>query len=145
MPTADYPQTNYQTERINRVIGDFLRSVCAESPNTWSSMHPVIEFVLNNAVYASTGFNPFYVNRFTLPRVPHPLHLCGYGLGGELSAEKLAGISPTRMQKRLSRFLATFFNILQYLRDAMADNQDKQKEQADYIGRRFIDSYEVGN
>ena len=58
MSTADHAQTDGQTERVNRVIGDVLRSVCAESPMRWSSMLPVIEFALNNAVHASTGFIP---------------------------------------------------------------------------------------
>ena len=30
MSTADHLQTDSQTERVNRVIGDVLRSVCAE-------------------------------------------------------------------------------------------------------------------
>ena len=44
MSTADHPQTDGQTERVNRVIGDILRSVCAETPKRWSSMLPVVEF-----------------------------------------------------------------------------------------------------
>ena len=30
MPKADYPQTDVHTEVLNRVIGDILRSICAE-------------------------------------------------------------------------------------------------------------------
>ncbi|POM60517.1 Pol protein [Phytophthora palmivora] len=33
-------------------------------------MLPVVEFAMNNAVHASTGFIPFYVNGLTHPRVP---------------------------------------------------------------------------
>ena len=82
MSTADHPLTDGQTERVNRVIGDILRSVCAETPKRWISMLPVVEFALNNAVDASTGYTLFYVNRLTHPRVPLTLTLRGSGLGG---------------------------------------------------------------
>ena len=62
MSIADHPQTDGQTERVNRVINDILRSVCADTPTRWSSMLPVAGFALDNAVHASTGYTPFYVN-----------------------------------------------------------------------------------
>ena len=37
------------------------------------------------------------------------------------------------------------FSVLRHVRDAMADIQNKQKEQADTEGRGCIDSYEVGD
>ena len=82
MSTADHPQTDGQTERVNRVIGDVLRSVCAETPKRWSSMLPVVELAFNNAVHSPTGYTPFYVNRLTHTRVPLTLTLRGSGLGG---------------------------------------------------------------
>ena len=72
----------------------------------------MIEFALNNAVHASTGFTPFYVNSLTHPRVPLTLPLRGSGLSGGESADKLADISPTTMQKQASKFLATRFSVL---------------------------------
>ena len=62
MSTADHPQTDGQTERVNCVINDILRSVCADTPMRWSSMLPVAVFALDNAVHASTSYTPFYVN-----------------------------------------------------------------------------------
>ena len=59
MSTADHPQSGGQTEIVNRIIGDILRSVCAETPKRWSSMIPVVEFAMNNAVHASIGYSPF--------------------------------------------------------------------------------------
>ena len=75
-------------------------------------MLPVIEFALNNAVHASTGFTPLYVNSLTHPRVPLTLPLCGSGLGQRDSADKLAEISPTTMQKQVSEFLAMRIGVL---------------------------------
>ncbi|KAG3191389.1 hypothetical protein PC128_g10962 [Phytophthora cactorum] len=43
MSTADHLQKDGQTERVNRVLEDTLRSVCAAAPRTWSErVHPVL-------------------------------------------------------------------------------------------------------
>ena len=128
MSAADHPYTDGRSERVNCVIGDVLRSFCAESPRTWSSMLSVIEFSLNNVVYASTGCTLFYMNSLTHPCVPLTLQLRGYGLGGGESADNIVEISPNTMQKQVSDFLATRFIVLQHMRDAMADSQDKQQK-----------------
>ena len=108
-------------------------------------MLPVIEFALNNAVHALANFTSIYVNRLTHPRVPLKLLLRGSRLGGEVSADKLAEISSTTMQKQVNDFFATRFSVLRHVRDAMADSQDKQKEPSDTKDRGCIDSYEVGD
>ncbi|POM78877.1 Polyprotein [Phytophthora palmivora] len=68
MSTADHPQTDGQTECVNRVLEDTLRSICAEAPRSWSDQLPMVEFALNNVVHASTGFTPFYLNGLRHPR-----------------------------------------------------------------------------
>ena len=98
-------------------------------------MLPVIEFALRNGVHASTGFTPFYVNSLTHPRISITLPLRASELVGGESADKLAEISPTTMQKQVSDFLATRFSVLRRMRDAIANSQDKQNEQADAKGR----------
>ena len=70
MSTADHPQTDGQTERVNRSVEDILRSVCAEHPTEWSSMLPFVEFAINNSVHASTGETPFFLNGLRHPRTP---------------------------------------------------------------------------
>ena len=145
MSTADHPQTDGQTERVNRVVEDILRSVCAETPRRWSSMLPVVEFALNNSVHASTGYTPFYVNGLTHPRVPLTLPRGGSGLGGGEVADRLADVSPASVKRQVGEFLATRLNVLRHVRDVMADSQDRQKANADANGRGCIDSYEVGD
>ena len=46
MSTADHQQTDGQTERVYGVIGDILRSVCANTPKRWILMLPVVDFAL---------------------------------------------------------------------------------------------------
>ncbi|KAG3191871.1 hypothetical protein C6341_g941 [Phytophthora cactorum] len=93
MSTADHPQTDGQTERVNRVVVDILRSVCAETPRRWSEVLPLVEFALNNAVHASTGFTPFYVNGLANPRVPLTPPRRDSGLSGGGISVRLADIS----------------------------------------------------
>ncbi|CEG41492.1 reverse transcriptase [Plasmopara halstedii] len=49
MSTTDHPQTDGQTERVNRVAEDVLRS--DETPKRWSAMLPLEKFALTNAVH----------------------------------------------------------------------------------------------
>ena len=86
MSTADHPQTDGKTERVNCGIGDNLRSVCADTPRRCSQMLPVVDFALNNAVHASTSYIPSYVNGLTHPRIPLTLPRSGFRPGkGELA------------------------------------------------------------
>ncbi|KAF1318279.1 reverse transcriptase, partial [Globisporangium splendens] len=69
MSTAAHPETDGQTERVNRVLEDVLRSY-ATSFKEWSEFLPLAEFALNNSTHVSTGHSPFYVNYGVHPRVP---------------------------------------------------------------------------
>ncbi|KAE9290632.1 hypothetical protein PR003_g25242 [Phytophthora rubi] len=69
MSTAAHPETDGQTERVNRVLEDVLRSY-ATSFASWSSFLPMAEFALNDSTHASTGLTPFFVNNARHPRVP---------------------------------------------------------------------------
>ncbi|KAF1332749.1 reverse transcriptase, partial [Globisporangium splendens] len=69
MSTAAHPETDGQTERVNRVLEDVLRSY-ATSFKEWSEFLPLAEFALNNSTHVSAGHSPFYVNYGIHPRVP---------------------------------------------------------------------------
>ncbi|KAE9031900.1 hypothetical protein PR001_g10861 [Phytophthora rubi] len=72
MSTADHPQTDGQTERVNRVLVYALKSY-AHSFQHWSDCLPMAEFTISNSVHVSTGHTPFYVNAMRHPRVPSVL------------------------------------------------------------------------
>jgi hypothetical protein len=62
MSTAYHPQTDGQTERANRTLEELLRSCVNFRQNDWDEHLAAAELAINNAVQASTGFSPFYLN-----------------------------------------------------------------------------------
>lgn len=59
LSTAFHPQTDGQTERVNRIIEDMLRSCIMEFEITWETHIPLIEFAYNNSYHASIGMAPY--------------------------------------------------------------------------------------
>jgi hypothetical protein len=70
MSTAYHPQTDGQTERVNRVLEDMLRMYVAKSQDDWDEKLTCAEFAINNSDHDSTGFSPFFLNYGFHPRVP---------------------------------------------------------------------------
>ncbi|KAE8890591.1 hypothetical protein PF005_g13525 [Phytophthora fragariae] len=147
MSTADHPQTGGQTERVNRVLEDILRSVCAAEPTKWSTLLPQVEFALNNAVHSSTGFTPFYVNGLRHPRTPLTLPPASNLDWGEANAEDPRGLKGLRtsVKRNLLSFIGTGEAVRQRVRDAMAAAQDTQKEQSDRQGRKNTQVFQLGD
>ncbi|KAE8970237.1 hypothetical protein PF011_g26493 [Phytophthora fragariae] len=147
MSTADHPQTDGQTERVNRVLEDILRSVCAAEPTKWSTLLPQVELALNNAVHSSTGFTPFYVNGLRHPHTPLTLPPASNLGGGEANAEDPRGLKGLRtsVKRNLLSFIETGEAVRQRVRDAMAAAQDTQKEQSDRQGRKNTQVFKLGD
>ena len=96
--TAAHPETDGQTERVNRVLEDILLRY-ATSFTSWSSFLSLAEFAISYAVHVSTGLTPSFVNNARHPRVltllalsasEHPVSK----LGGRVSAD---GITPNKL------------------------------------------------
>ncbi|GMF31473.1 unnamed protein product [Phytophthora fragariaefolia] len=81
MSTSGHPQTDGQTECINRVLDDALKCY-AHSSRHCSDCLPMAEFAINNSVQASSGHTPFYVNAMRHPRVPSGLGPVAPSLSG---------------------------------------------------------------
>ena len=60
--TANHPQTDGQTERMNRVIEDVLRAFVNHKQDNWDKLLPLCEFAINSSYQSSTSSTPFYLN-----------------------------------------------------------------------------------
>jgi hypothetical protein len=70
MSSAFHPQTDGQTERVNRVLEEYLRHYVNPSHDDWDEWLPLAEFAYNNSVHEATGETPFFLNYGVHPRLP---------------------------------------------------------------------------
>ncbi|OWZ12802.1 LOW QUALITY PROTEIN: Pol Polyprotein [Phytophthora megakarya] len=106
----------------------------------------MVDFALNNAVHASTGFTPFC---FGTPRCrSHWVVAPRLQAGGEARKElfsQVSGVEPAALWRKLSAFVGNKLNVISRERDAMALAQDKQKEYSDQHGRGNLNVFNVGD
>lgn len=123
MSTAFHPQTDGQTERMNRVLEETLRHYIAPDQTDWDEHLSLIEFAINNSRQRSTGLTPFALNGLKQPRVP----TTPAGVSNVPSATQYV----TLMQARLQR-----------AKERIAEAQKRQSDDAD-VHRRPV-AYQVG-
>ncbi len=70
MSTAYHPQTDGQTERVNRVLEDMLRMYVSSCQTDWDEKLSCAEFAINNADHESTGTTHFMLNYGYHPYLP---------------------------------------------------------------------------
>jgi len=70
LSTAYHPQSDGQTERVNRVLGDMLRNYAGRTPSAWDTYLTAAEFAINNAENRSTRKSPFFLNYGYNPAMP---------------------------------------------------------------------------
>ena len=59
--TAFHPQTDGQTERVNRILEDMLRHYVGPYQDDWDELLDLAEFAINNAYQESIQMTPFYM------------------------------------------------------------------------------------
>ena len=78
--TAFHPQTDGQTEVVNRSLGNLLRCLVGEANRNWDSILPVAQLAYNSSVNRSIGASPFevvhgYTSRKPLDLLPMSPHV----------------------------------------------------------------------
>jgi transposase InsO family protein len=69
MSTARHPQTDGQSERMNRTLEEMLRAYAVEAPQ-WDELLPALEFAYNDSAQDSTRHSPFFLNYGFHPHSP---------------------------------------------------------------------------
>ena len=62
MSTAYHPQTDGQTERVNQVLGGYLRIFVNYDQNDWYHLLPLAQFAYNNSATSARRMTPFFAN-----------------------------------------------------------------------------------
>lgn len=75
LSSAYHPQTDGQTERVNRVMEDTLRHFIAPTQDNWDKLLPLVEFAINNSKHESTKETPFFLNYGINPSSPIEIQL----------------------------------------------------------------------
>lgn len=71
MSTADHPQTDGQSEVMNKMLENYLRNFCSYHRDDWDSLLPAAEFAYSSSKHHLTGETPFYLDLGWSPK--HPL------------------------------------------------------------------------
>jgi len=70
LSTAFHPQADGQTERVNRILIELLRSMVDEAQSDWDDHLTSCEVAYNTSVHAGTQHSPYYLNHGEEMRKP---------------------------------------------------------------------------
>jgi hypothetical protein len=68
--TTCHPQTDGQTEVVNRTLSALLRAILKKNLKMWEECLPHVEFAYNRAEHSTTKVSPFHVVYSFNPRAP---------------------------------------------------------------------------
>lgn len=71
MTSAYHPQSDGQTEIVNKCLEMYLRCMCGEEPKEWSKWIPLAEWWYNTHFHTATHFTPYEI----VYKQPPPTHL----------------------------------------------------------------------
>ena len=75
MSTSYHPQTDGQTENVNRAVQDMLRAYVSDSRLDWDRHLTAVEIAINSSRHASTGYTPHFLNHNQEMRLPFGIAL----------------------------------------------------------------------
>ena len=88
--TTCHPQTDGQTEVVNKILSQFLCVVIQENLKSWEECLPFAEFAYNRIVHPTTSFSPFKIIYGLNPQTPMDLNHLPYEERVSLDVEEKA-------------------------------------------------------
>ena len=70
MSSSYHPQTDGQTENVNRAVQDMLKAYVNDTRNDWDRHLTAMEIAINSSRHASTGYTPYFLNHNQEMRLP---------------------------------------------------------------------------
>jgi hypothetical protein len=129
--SAFHPQTDGQTERVNRVLEDTLRHFTNAEQTNWDTLLPMVEFAINNTKHASSGFTPFFLNYGLHPKTPLSVQLPAVE---EAPVTDLGAPAVTKFVADLQAAITKAKALLQAAQDRQKACADKRRGQdPDYV------------
>jgi RNase H-like domain found in reverse transcriptase/Reverse transcriptase (RNA-dependent DNA polymerase)/Integrase zinc binding domain/Chromo (CHRromatin Organisation MOdifier) domain/Aspartyl protease len=120
MSTAFHPQTDGQTERMNRTLEEVLRHYINPSHTSWETLLPWAEFAVNSAFQESIKTTPFLLNYGWQPTTPF-----------ELGLRAIKAAAPTPPHPDAAALAASAAQRIAEARRCLQAAQDRQKRYAD--------------
>lgn len=130
--TTEHPQTDGQSERLNRTMQDMIRPLLEQlckDYTYWDYLLPMAEFAYNNAYQASIDSSPFYANYGYHPKIDYFLPKADQYKNGA--------------QKEGREFVEDQLRVLRRIRDSLSATQDIMSASANKHRRAL--TYEVGD
>ena len=124
LSTANHPQTDGQTERVNGILEQYLRCFINEKQNNWADLLPFAEFSYNNTLQQSINQSPFFAN---------------YGYNPRFNLEIPSTDRPNRAEKRI----VDIGKNIKFLKENLELAKRTYKKYAD-LKRMEAPEFEVG-
>lgn len=114
--TSFHPQTDGQTERMNRCLEDVLRHYVSPYHDDWDQHLYLAEFAINSSKNASIGMSPFFALYGRHPETPLTIQV----------KDRLQKITP-----RADEFLQNYCDRVDHAHTCLLRAQERMKRQAD--------------
>jgi hypothetical protein len=127
--TAYHPQSDGQTERMNRIIEEILRCYVKDMGDDWDQHLTAVEIAINTTKQSSTGYTPFYLN---------------YGREMKLPLDHAISIIKSSNNPSAAESINSMNNDIECAKRNIEKAQQRQSYYSDQH-RRLADEYKVGD